>query len=212
MEVSLPYKKSIHRVNTRQSRTDVFKSVQMNTISRFLDEKLTVNSLSEALEDSPTIAYVNFIDDLIPYQDNVDGNDVSSLNNMLWDFYENEEGGDIFYLVKVYSSLSHFTLIQKLRLIKRWHLQIKFSLRSEFYAPRSSSIKIQTNSTQKFFVGMKSNTNLGGSKIEMTLFERSWLKMSLQDHSFYHNRVIQSCFVVLITMMLIPSVINTSNI
>ena len=82
-------------------------------------KKLTVNSLSEALEDSPTIAYVNFIDDLIPYQDNVDGNNVSSLNDMLRDFYENEEDGDIFYLVKVYSSLSHFTLIQKLRLIKR---------------------------------------------------------------------------------------------
>ena len=91
-------KRCIYRVSTKQSKVDVFKSVQMNTISRFLNEKLTVNSLSEALEDSPTITYVNFIDDLI-YQDNIDvhGDNVS-LNDKLIEFFSNED--DAFLLGK----------------------------------------------------------------------------------------------------------------
>ena len=77
-------KRCINRTSTKQNKVDVFKSVQMNTIARFLNEKLTINTLSEALDDSPTIAYVNFTDELIHEENN-------SLNDSLIEFFSDEE-------------------------------------------------------------------------------------------------------------------------
>ena len=84
-------KRCIFRVSTKQNKVDVFKSVQMNTIARFLNEKLTINSLSEALNDSLTISYVNFTDEL-NHKDN------NTLNDMLIEFFSDEE--DTFLLGK----------------------------------------------------------------------------------------------------------------
>ena len=79
-------KRCIHRVSTKQNKVDVFKSIQMNTISRFLNEKLSVNSLYEALEDCPNIAYINFIDNIID-QENIDVHEDKSLNDVLTEYF-----------------------------------------------------------------------------------------------------------------------------
>ena len=83
-------KRCINRVSKRQNKLDVFKSVQMNTISRFLNEKLLVDSLYEALEDCPTIAYINFIDNIID-QDNIDVHEDKSLNDILNEYFGNND-------------------------------------------------------------------------------------------------------------------------
>ena len=46
---------------SRQDKLDVFKSVQMNTISRFVNDKLNLHFLLDAFQDSATIGFIDVV-------------------------------------------------------------------------------------------------------------------------------------------------------
>lgn len=56
-------KSNLIRPNLRNSRGDVFKTVQVNTIERFANDKMNINSFDEAFVDVDTIGHINLVND-----------------------------------------------------------------------------------------------------------------------------------------------------
>ena len=99
-------KHCLYHFNGFQGKTNVFSIDKMNTIDRFLNQKLDVGTLREAMEHSKTVRYVNVSDEeLTSIQDrslpeiiqHLLGNEnVNDINVLIIDSYYENLDGDLY--------------------------------------------------------------------------------------------------------------------
>ena len=86
-------RQSLNRSSNYNSKGEVFKMCQMNSVERLLDTKLNVDSLSQAIEDIGFVGYINLTGDyLVELQDR-------SLLNIIHHKLSNEEISTIEALI-----------------------------------------------------------------------------------------------------------------